>query len=346
MQFWRFPSTAGAGPVPDWVVPFLDVDTDWSQGRAEAHTSGSTGTPKRISFDRQAVKASAHATARHFQLNGGVRTLETWSALPVAGIGGRMMWWRARILGWSLTQSRPSARPDAPLPEREARYDFGVATPQQAAHLAESGQLDRFSTLLLGGGALSPSLEFTLQAAATAAGVDLHLGFGMTETLTHVATRRLGSPVYVPLLGVLWSLDAEGGLVLDVVDRGVHQLATRDAVDAATDPETGQPGFRWLGRLDDVINTGGLKVHPAALERALDPIIRHHVGPRRWYLAGRPHDITGSEVTLILEGPQDPQLGPALLSALANAHPHPDRPRNVVWMDRFEETATGKVRRC
>lgn len=129
------------------------------------------------------------------------------------------------------------------------------------------------------------------------------------------------------------------------MDRGVHQLATRDAIEAATDPESGHPGFRWLGRLDDVINTGGLKVHPAALERALDPVIRHHVGPRRWYLAGRPHDITGSEVTLILEGQQDPQLGPALLSALASAHPHPDRPRNVVWMDRFEETATGKVRR-
>ena len=136
---------------------------------------------------------------------------------------------------------------------------------------------------------------------------------------------------------------ADGALSTDMMVDPTERLAAQRP---PTDPETGQPGFRWLGRLDDVINTGGLKVHPAALERDLDPIIRHHVGPRRWYLAGRPHDITGSEVTLILEGPQDPQLGPALLSVLANAHPHPDRPRNVVWMDRFEETATGKVRRC
>ena len=78
-----------------------------------------------------------------------------------------MMWWRARILGWSADPKPTDRAPGCPLPEREARYDFGVATPQQAAHLAEPGLGPSSRTLLLGGGALSPSLETTLQAAAT-----------------------------------------------------------------------------------------------------------------------------------------------------------------------------------
>ena len=108
---------------------------------------------------------------------------------------------------------------------------------------------------------------------------------------------------------------------------------------------SGLPGFRWLGRLDDVINTGGLKVHPADLERRIAPLVLPLMGKRRWYLAGRPHAITGQQVTLILEGEEDPTLGLSLLEQLAEGHPQPDRPRAVEWRERFEETATGKVLR-
>jgi len=342
-DFWRFP-----GPTdnaPEWVQPFLDADADWTQGRARAHTSGSTGEPKAIDFDLEAVIASAQATAAHFGLDGSDRPIRAWSALPAAGIGGRMMWWRARILGWQLTQGRPTARPVIPERHDGDRFDFAVATPQQAEALAQNGGLGAFHILLLGGGPVSPGLEDRLMEAGEAVGCELHHGFGMTETLTHVATRRLGSVLYHALPGIKWTVGPDGGLVLEAPERGVHALHTRDAVEPGTEATSGLTGFRWLGRLDDVINTGGLKVHPADLERRLAPLVLSLVGARRWHLAGRPHAVTGQQVTLVVEGEEDSALGLALLERLAEGHPYPDRPRAVEWRERFEETATGKVRR-
>ncbi len=341
--FWRIPNTDPGFPPPDWVQPFLELDAEWNAGRAVGRTSGSTGTPKSVAFDPAAVRASAHATAIHFGLNTNSDTpIQAWSALPALGVGGRMMWWRTRILGWTLTQSRPSTSPMVPEPAAGERHDFAVATPQQAAAMAQTGQLRKIRILLLGGGAVSPSLETALQSAGLQAQCQVHLGFGMTETLTHVATRPLGEPVYTLLPGVTWSADADGGLLLDAPERGVHALHTRDAAEAAT-TASGSPGFRWLGRLDDVINTGGLKVHPTELEGALDPLVEPHLDGRRWYVAGRPHPTTGEQVTLVVEGEADAQQADRLLAAVAQGHPHSDRPRAVVWMARFEETGTGKV---
>ncbi len=340
---WRFPGpTADA---PEWVQPFLELDAEWTEGRARGHTSGSTGEPKAIAFDPEAVIASARATAVHFGLEGVDRPLRVWSALPATGIGGRMMWWRARILGWQLTQGRPTALPVAPERPDEDRFDFAVATPQQAAALARNGGLGVFRILLLGGGPVPPDLEDRLQELGNAVGCELHHGFGMTETLTHVATRRLGTTLYHALPGVDWTVGPDGGLVVEAPERGVHALHTRDAVQPGTEAGSSLSGFRWLGRLDDVINTGGLKVHPADLERRLTPLALPLMGARRWYLAGRPHAVTGQQVTLIIEGEEDPELGLTLLERLAEGHPHPDRPRAVEWRERFEETATGKVRR-
>ena len=94
-----------------------------------------------------------------------------------------------------------------------------------------------------------------------------------------------------------------------------------------------------------MINTGGIKVHPAQLEQTLEPHVAPLLEGRRWQVAGRPHPTTGEQVLLLVEGQADPELAAQLLQALSAGHPHPDRPRDVVWTDRFEETATGKVRR-
>lgn len=343
---WRLPDGPDAASRPDWAQPFMEVDAAWQAGRAEGVSSGSTGAPKRFSFDPQAIVASARATAEHFSLNpSDGQPASAWSALPATGIGGRMMVWRTRILGWTLTQDRPSSAPTVtPAPEGH-RYDFAVATPQQAAHLARSGQLTAFRLLLLGGGPISPALETELLEAGRAQDCALHLGFGMTETLTHIATRPLGRNVFLPLPGVAWSCGPDGALQLDAPDRGVNRLLTRDAVESRMDPVSGRDGFVWLGRLDDVINTGGLKVHPDRLERTLEPLVAPLIGARRWYLTGRPDPLTGMRVTLVIEGEAEPTLTARLLDALAKGHPHAERPRAVEWLERFEETDTGKVRR-
>ena len=207
----------------------------------------------------------------------------------------------------------------------------------QARHLLDSGQLDRFHQLLLGGAPLDPVLEMQPLEGGERHRCRIHLGFGMTETLTHIATRPLGTDVFRPLQGVSFKVEEDGALTIDAPDRGVQGLRTRDAV------ETADGGFRWLGRLDDVLNSGGIKVHPHALEQALAPRLRGLLGDRRWYVSGRPDAALGDRITLVVEGTGEAKLADALLEAAADEGAI--RPRSVEFATAFEETATGKLRR-
>ena len=349
---WRITAKGGIqqlqGHVP-WTSGFDAVVDQWNTACPTALTSGSTGVPVAHHFSMEAVQASAQATAQHFQLDRpSPEVVEAWSALPASGTGGRMMVWRALALGWNLTVSMPSATPQVPAAGTpNGRYHFAVATPMQAAHLMASGQLRRFDILLLGGAPIAPDLEADLKQAADAAGCRIQHGFGMTETLTHVATRTLGEDAYGVLPDVHIDCTEEGALVIDAPRRGVQGLVTQDAVallpDASLDPQGDKRAFSWLGRIDDVINSGGLKLHPAALERQWCEMLGDILHERRWFIIGRPDNSLGSRVTLVVEGAIDSDLAQQALQALS--HEGNKRPRTVEFQAVFKETASGKVRR-
>lgn len=339
---WRISASGEVAPPSGgepWTAPLEESVIQWRERRPCASTSGSTGPPRECRYAPQAVEASAHATARHFGLD--FRTVCAWSALPATGTGGRMMVWRALVLGWDLSVAEPSACPVMEARREGRAYDFAVATPMQARHLMATDALPLSKQWLLGGAPLPPGLEVQLMEQAQASGCTIHHGFGMTETLTHIATRPLGSALYRPLPGIALSSGASGGLVVDAPERGVVQLQTEDAVELV-ETENGV-AFRWLGRLDDVINSGGLKVHPAALERTLSERLVPFMGSRRWYLVGREDGLLGQRITLVVEGPEDGPLAERVLSASASEGTL--RPRAVEFKLTFSMTPTGKVRR-
>lgn len=346
---WRITAQGAVaqGTAPrDWHSGFDAVLEQWRQGAPSATTSGSTGLPRQHNFTPASVRASAESTATHFGLQSTAgSTVHAWSALPPSGTGGRMMVWRALVLGWELTVSPPSASPTAPPADAvDGRYHFAVATPMQAAHLLDSGQLQRFHTLLLGGAPVSAALEQRLIQAAELAEVTVYHGFGMTETLTHIATRALGESAYRALPGIQMATNADGAMVVHAPERGVDHLVTRDAIELLPKTEgTDTPAFTWLGRLDDVINSGGLNLHPAAIEAEIGPRISPLLHGRRWYVAGRKDSRLGHSVALILEGPQDSGLEEAVMNAVSEMGR--SRPRSLEFTARFEETDTGKVRR-
>ena len=349
---WRIAAQGRVHPPSDhgtWTSEFDAAVDQWHRAIPWASTSGSTGTPVEHRFTMEAVQASAASTADHFGLDQArCKEVMAWSALPAAGTGGRMMVWRSLALGWDLTVTQPSLTPQVPVaPSSSGRYHFAAATPLQAEHLMASDQLSRFAILLLGGAPLSPGLEAALQEAAGRSDCRIFHGFGMTETLTHIATRPLGTEAYTALPGVQIGTTETGALVLNVPQRGVHGLVTADAVKLHFDPLAAQDEsarqFSWLGRLDDVINSAGLKFHPAALEREWSSPLDRVVNGRKWYVTGRPDDSLGARVTLVVEGKHDPDLASNILDTLnvaGNA-----RPRSVEFRATFQETASGKVRR-
>ena len=238
----------------------LAAAQDWLSGPDELtlHTSGSTGRPKTWTVHRSHVLESIHATARAFALG---PTTRSALAMDVAGTGGRLMLWRALELGMTL-QILPVGRHLT----WEGSLDFLALVPQQALSLSPE-QGAQVGTLLLGGAPVSPHEEAQLLRIFP----KVYHGFGMTETLSHIALRPLGGDArYTCLPGVTVSSD-QGALVIDAPERGVHALRTTDAADVHS-----PSSFTWLGRLDGAILSGGKKIFPETIDQAIAAAYPEH----------------------------------------------------------------------
>ena len=234
-----------------------DVVAWWNSGSASytLHTSGSTGAPKELMLQRAHIEASALATIAFFGLSEGQRSPLLMSAKTV---GGFMMVVRALMAGLKLdilsVERRPATRPGL-------RYDFVALVPEQAAALAVDPQFDPtdFHCTLLGGADVRPELEEVLSKWPR----PVYHGYGMTETLSHVALRQLGQGrAYQGLPGVLFAQKGDA-LVVDDPSRGVRKLVTTDAAKVLSNSE-----FEWLGRLDGVVVSAGKKIFPEVIEAA------------------------------------------------------------------------------
>ena len=234
-----------------------DVVAWWNSGSASytLHTSGSTGVPKELMLQRKHIEASALATIAFFGLSEGQRSPLLLSAKTV---GGFMMVVRALMAGLKLdilpVERRPAMRPGL-------RYDFVALVPEQAAALAADPKFDPTDVYctLLGGADVRPELEDALSKWPR----PVYHGYGMTETLTHVALRQIGTGrTYRGLPGVLFAQKGDALVVYDP-SRGVHELVTTDAAKVLSNSE-----FEWLGRLDGVVVSAGKKIFPEVVEAA------------------------------------------------------------------------------
>lgn len=164
-------------------------------------------------------------------------------------------------------------------------------------------------------------------------GIRSYATYGMTETSSHVALRRVGEQEYHAIPGHTFEQDAYGCLVVVNPHRTWQRLVTRDMAQLI-DPVT----FIYLGRADDVIITGGLKVHPQEVERLLCPVIGYE-----FYITSRPSRDWGSEVVLAITD-NKPYDEERLLQAAATVLPDYRRPRAVVRV-KPQYTQTGKLKR-
>lgn len=304
------------------------------------HTSGSTGKPKPMLVEKRRMQASARITCRFLGLHEGDTAL---LCMPLDYIAGKMMVVRALTCGLQLVSVPPSSHPLAtshlsPFP---SRLDFAAMVPLQVWNSLqvpeERHRLMHIRHLIIGGGAIDQALasqlaDFPHQVWST---------YGMTETLSHIALRRLNGPEasdwYTPFDGVALSLTDEGCLVISAP--AVHEgpLVTNDIAELSPPAPAGSPRrFRILGRKDNVVCSGGIKIQIEEVERLLRPHL--HVP---YMITKAPDEKLGEQVVLLTESKT---VGDVL--ALCRLHlPKYWVPRRILSVDRLPLTETGKPAR-
>lgn len=302
----------------------------------EQHTSGSTGIPKPIWITRSQMIASAKLTADALGLTNGQTAL---LCMNPEYIGGKMMIVRSFVCGMRLIAIEPSSRP---LQNLNIPVDFTAMVPLQifeTVRSVEAQSLNRVRTLLIGGGAPdNETVELIQRYACTC-----YSTYGMTETISHIALQQLNgdgrTPFFRVFPGIHISRDDRECLVVDC-EYLPEAVVTNDLVEI-TDDST----FVWLGRWDNVINTGGIKIIPEKLETEVSKIMRSLELSNRFFVAGVPDARLGSKLLLFMEGEVDRGKQVLLMQRLSGELPKYHTPRVIVPCHQFLSVANGKIDR-
>jgi O-succinylbenzoic acid--CoA ligase len=304
----------------DFEKPVGDFLLDWFDSKSfiEMETSGTTGDPKTISVSKQAMVDSALATGDFFDIQPGNKALQ---CLPVKYVAGKMMLVRAMILGLDLEFVAPSSNP---LENNEFEFDFVAMVPLQTQNsLAE---LKKVKKLIVGGAAVSKTLEKQLMKLPTA----VYETYGMTETITHIAARKLGEKAFTVLPHITISYDDRNCLVIHAPRISPEVIITNDIVELVNENQ-----FVFLGRMDNVINSGGIKLIPEQIEQKFSTKIN-----QRFFIASKPDNELGEKVILVVEGEKQ-EFDDSLYEGLDKY----EKPKELLFIAKFKETASGKILR-
>jgi len=288
-------------------------------------TSGSTGPPKEILIEKCQMQASARRTNAFFSLDGKSVFL---IALGMDYIAGKMQLVRAMEAEGHAIVQVPSSDPLSIL---DRTVSFAALIPAQL----EMGMahLDKVGKVLLGG--VAPAAAQSKVFSETRHS-EIWLGYGMTESCSHVALQRLTSnneEVFVAMEGVRFSVNDLDELCIhdDHLDLELH---TTDRVELMDERR-----FRWLGRSDQVINAGGRKVQPEQVERLLQPLFLFLI-----VVCGYKDDRWGEVPVLLYERMPEMDQNEMIERALAKLESK-DRPRRIFGIKTMPRTPNGKIDR-
>ncbi|NAS13454.1 AMP-binding protein [Poritiphilus flavus] len=315
----------------DFEIAIGDFILDWLSDSDEiaVKTSGSTGAPKNIYLKKQHMVNSAMATASFFELKPGHTVL---LCLPANYIAGKMMLVRAMILGLDIDCIRPESNP---LAHTGKSYEFVAMVPLQLTN--SLGQLNRVKKLLVGGAPLGDRIKEALDKEGTL----VYESYGMTETITHIALKKVNHNLpgtvaaFETLPGVKISKDNRGCLVIEAPGISSSRVITNDLVELTT-----ESSFQWLGRFDNVINSGGVKLIPEQIERKLKSILEN-----RFFAYGVPDDKLGTKLVLFVEGETDVKKLMSDIKLLKTLSKY-EVPKEILQLSVFEETPAGKLDRA
>lgn len=321
-----------------WKVDLGQFLISWlSEGdEIDVKTSGSTGAPKLISIPKTAMVASAEASGAFLNLKPGETALLCLSASTIAGL---MMVVRSMVLKLNLILIPPDGKPCKSI-NPDIKTDFAAMVPAQVFNCMSDDRgrifLSNINKLIIGGGEIHAKLEQQLQGLPNA----VYATYGMTETITHVAMRRVNgknrSEEFKTLPGIKISTDDRGCLMIYAPRISDQPLITNDLVDI-----TGSNSFRWLGRADNIINRGGKKLIPEVIENKLANLIEF-----RFIIAAFPDEKYGQVPVLIVESDAiDATESERLMDLIRQHLAYDEIPVGLIPVRKFTETGNGKINR-
>ena len=322
----------GAGNCPPALWDLYLFLNEWFDASPviTVHTSGSTGVPKELVVRKDRMMQSARLTCEFLTLQAGDTAL---LCMKLRYIGAMMMVVRSLVAGLNLVVRPASGHP---LSDVEVPLKFAAMVPLQVYNTlrvpAERKRLEHTDILIIGGGAVDDSLEAELKTIPIAA----YSTYGMTETLSHIALRRLNgeaaSKCYYPFPSVELSLSAENTLIVKAPLICDDVLQTNDIACLCSDG-----GFTIAGRKDNVINSGGIKIQAEEMENRLQPFI-----PVPFAVTAVPDPRLGQALTLLIAGKPDiKELENKLQAVLETYY----RPKHIFITELIPQTENGKIDR-
>lgn len=317
--------------LPEWEKDIFEFILNWFNNSdfILQQTSGSTGTPKELKLKKTAMIASAHKTIHFFNL----KTNDTaWLCLPIAYIAGKMMVVRAIIGQLNLIITEPEGTPQ--IPNRE--IDFTAMVPLQVQKLIDANaSFKPIQKLIIGGAPTHALLLEKLQHLST----QVYATYGMSETCSHIALQRINGSApdeYFRLLpGISISTNSENCLTITAPGIVDEPIQTNDVAELLSENM-----FKIIGRADHVINSGGIKIWPEQLEKAISALIHLEC-----LIVPLDDILLGQKTVLVLESKDKVPEPEELLLKIKNTLGKHRAPRSVYYLNEFPRTASMKIDR-
>jgi len=292
-------------------------------------TSGSTGKPKLIRLLKSDMIASAELTGEYFNLKNPQTAL---LCLPVKYIAGKMMLVRAMVLGLDLISVKPSSNP---IIDCVQSISFAAMTPMQVNTVLNQSpdKLNLIEQLIIGGAPVNSILESKLQEVKT----HCYSTYGMTESITHIAVKKINgkykSKYFEALPNITFQPNKDDCLIIKTPHLSTSIITTSDII-KIIDKQT----FKWIGRIDNVINSGGIKIHPEELETKISNLFHN----TRFFFSSVPDELLGQRLVLVIESENNISDLESSLEKLLNTF---EMPKTIFYTDSFLETKTRKLDR-
>jgi len=316
----------------EFETKVLDFIKEWfsDSETVQIQSSGSTGIPKVFEVEKLKMLNSAEMTCDFLGLSEGDIAL---ICLPVEYISGKMMVVRSILRKLKLKVAEPSTNP---LQNISEQIDFCAMTPLQVENSLD--KLHLIKNLIIGGAAVSETLKKKISRTLkiSKSQTQIFETYGMSETLSHIALREIFPDQenwFTVFEGVEISLDERDCLKIFAPKLNSEVLQTNDLVEINNKNQ-----FRFLGRLDNVINSGGAKIFPEELEK----LVKQNI-PNEAVFLGIDDEKLGQKLILIIEGKSDDDLKSKIYNLEFQKSFH--KPKDIIFVQQIPRTPNGKVNR-